>query len=101
MEGRMSTLSDPLAEKIEETIDRMLAVEPATYEKVYGNGGMQGDIEHRLTFAAYVTRDQVEAYLKTKKYFGYDPCGYGGVLKPHGQQAGQHWTWEHSRTTGD
>lgn len=93
--------SDTLSTKIEETLDRMLAVEPAEYRKAYGDGGLQGSIAHELTFAHYVTREQVEAYLKRQKYFGYDPCGYGGVLKPHGQQAGQHWTYEHSRTTGD
>lgn len=90
-----------ITEKIDETVGRMLAVEPIAYEKVYGDGGLQGSIAHKLTFADYVTRDQVEAYLKAKKYFGYDPCGYGGVLEPIPQQAGQHWTYAHSRTTGD
>lgn len=90
--------SDTLSTKIEETVDRMLAVEPVEYRKVYGDGPVQGSIAHELTFAHYVTRDQVEAYLRTKKYFGYDPCGYGGVVKPHGQQAGMHWTYEHSRS---
>lgn len=93
--------SDTLSDKIEEVIDRMLAVEPVKYEKVYGDGGLQGSIEHRLTFAAYVTREQAEAYLERQKYFGYHPCGYGGVLKPASQRAGMHWTYEHSRTTGD
>lgn len=86
---------------IEELILDTLAVEPAEVRTAYGDGGLQGSIAHELTFDCYVTRDQVEAYLERQKYFGYDPCGYGGVLKPHGQRAGLHWTCEHSRTTGD
>ena len=86
---------------VEELILDMLTPVPLETKTVYGNGGLQGTIEHQLTFAGYVTRDQVERYLERQKYFGYHPCGYGGVLKPHGQQAGQHWTYEHSRTTGD
>lgn len=86
---------------IEELVLDLLAVEPTEHRTAYGDGGLQGSIAHELTFASYVTREQVEDYLKRQHYFGYDPAGYGGVLKPHGQQAGMHWSYEHSRTTGD
>ena len=91
----------PYAPVEELILDQLLAVEPVAYRKIYGDGPVQGSIAHELTFAHYVTREQVEAYLEQVKYFGYHPAGYGGVLKPRSQRAGQHWTYEHSRTTGD
>lgn len=97
----MSDVRDLPYAPVEELILGLLTPVPVETKTVYGNGGLQGTIEHQLTFADYVTRDRVERYLEAKKYFGYDPCGYGGVLTPHGQQAGMHWIYECSRTTGD
>lgn len=76
--------------------------EPVNYEKVYGDqGGIQGSIAHRLTFAEHVNRAQVVKYLESVQWYGYDPCGYGGMIEPREQVVGRYWIYHHSRTTGD
>ena len=94
----MSEVRDLPYAPVEELILELLTPVPVATETIYGNGGLQGIVQHRLTFAGYVSRDQVERYLEQMNFFGYEPCGYGGYLKPREQQAGQHWTYEHSRT---
>ena len=92
---------NPLQEKIDQVIAAMLLVRPTAHVAVDGNGGLHGTTEHQLTFADYVTRGQVEAYLASVAFFGVHPRGAGGVLHPIAQHAGRHWSYVHGRTTGD
>ena len=39
-----------------------------------------GSTRHRMQFWKPTTKEEAEAFVKDRKYFGYHPAGYGGDL---------------------